>query len=168
MSGSETKRSVTFADLKVSGGSEAAAARNLRTAWSRRLLAPRWARRHSPSCDGLSFYFTARRFPKSKGSIGADYRRDRNKRRGFEEWRLTYMNQSLRLAAVANVVRKGMAVCIMRYHVIYRWAETCMRLEIFAGSPPVKSRRLNMVWTTPVVAEVCVGMEVTSYASAEI
>ncbi|PNG25936.1 pyrroloquinoline quinone precursor peptide PqqA [Methylocella silvestris] len=25
-----------------------------------------------------------------------------------------------------------------------------------------------MAWTTPVITEVCVGMEVTSYASAEI
>ncbi|MGO9672913.1 MAG: pyrroloquinoline quinone precursor peptide PqqA [Methylocella sp.] len=25
-----------------------------------------------------------------------------------------------------------------------------------------------MAWTTPVTTEVCVGMEVTSYASAEI
>jgi coenzyme PQQ precursor peptide PqqA len=25
-----------------------------------------------------------------------------------------------------------------------------------------------MAWTTPVVSEVCVGMEVTSYSSAEI
>jgi len=25
-----------------------------------------------------------------------------------------------------------------------------------------------MTWTTPVLTEVCVGMEVTSYASAEI
>jgi coenzyme PQQ precursor peptide PqqA len=25
-----------------------------------------------------------------------------------------------------------------------------------------------MAWTTPIVAEVCVGMEVTSYESAEI
>ncbi|MBV8849926.1 MAG: pyrroloquinoline quinone precursor peptide PqqA [Methylobacteriaceae bacterium] len=25
-----------------------------------------------------------------------------------------------------------------------------------------------MAWTTPVLTEVCVGMEVTSYASAEI
>jgi coenzyme PQQ precursor peptide PqqA len=26
----------------------------------------------------------------------------------------------------------------------------------------------NMAWTTPTVTEVCVGMEVTSYESAEI
>jgi len=25
-----------------------------------------------------------------------------------------------------------------------------------------------MAWTTPIVSEVCVGMEVTSYSSAEI
>ncbi|MCC3247160.1 pyrroloquinoline quinone precursor peptide PqqA [Methylocystis sp. WRRC1] len=25
-----------------------------------------------------------------------------------------------------------------------------------------------MAWTTPVIVEVCVGMEVTSYSSAEI
>ena len=29
-------------------------------------------------------------------------------------------------------------------------------------------RRPSMAWTTPVLTEVCVGMEVTSYASAEI
>jgi coenzyme PQQ precursor peptide PqqA len=29
-------------------------------------------------------------------------------------------------------------------------------------------REGNMSWTTPVVVEVCIGMEVTSYASAEI
>jgi coenzyme PQQ precursor peptide PqqA len=33
---------------------------------------------------------------------------------------------------------------------------------------PLISRRENMAWTTPVTTEVCVGMEVTSYASAEI
>jgi coenzyme PQQ precursor peptide PqqA len=26
----------------------------------------------------------------------------------------------------------------------------------------------NMSWTVPVVVEVCIGMEVTSYASAEL
>jgi coenzyme PQQ precursor peptide PqqA len=31
-----------------------------------------------------------------------------------------------------------------------------------------KLKELVMAWTTPVVAEVCVGMEVTSYESAEI
>ncbi|WP_156964656.1 pyrroloquinoline quinone precursor peptide PqqA [Methylocapsa aurea] len=25
-----------------------------------------------------------------------------------------------------------------------------------------------MAWTTPIIIEVCIGMEVTSYASAEI
>ncbi|WP_084144072.1 pyrroloquinoline quinone precursor peptide PqqA [Methylocapsa acidiphila] len=25
-----------------------------------------------------------------------------------------------------------------------------------------------MAWTTPIIVEVCIGMEVTSYASAEI
>ena len=29
-------------------------------------------------------------------------------------------------------------------------------------------REWNMAWTTPVVEEVCVGMEVTSYSSAEV
>jgi coenzyme PQQ precursor peptide PqqA len=27
---------------------------------------------------------------------------------------------------------------------------------------------MDMAWTTPVLTEVCVGMEVTSYESAEI
>jgi coenzyme PQQ precursor peptide PqqA len=26
----------------------------------------------------------------------------------------------------------------------------------------------NMTWTTPVITEICIGMEVTSYLSAEI
>ncbi|WP_407341016.1 pyrroloquinoline quinone precursor peptide PqqA [Methylocapsa polymorpha] len=25
-----------------------------------------------------------------------------------------------------------------------------------------------MAWTTPIIVEICIGMEVTSYASAEI
>jgi coenzyme PQQ precursor peptide PqqA len=29
-------------------------------------------------------------------------------------------------------------------------------------------REWNMAWTTPEVVEVCVGMEVTSYSSAEV
>ena len=29
-------------------------------------------------------------------------------------------------------------------------------------------REWNMAWTTPVIEEVCVGMEVTSYLSAEV
>jgi coenzyme PQQ precursor peptide PqqA len=29
-------------------------------------------------------------------------------------------------------------------------------------------RRITMAWTTPAITEVCIGMEVTSYASAEI
>lgn len=31
-----------------------------------------------------------------------------------------------------------------------------------------KLKELHMAWTTPVVTEICVGMEVTSYESAEI
>ncbi|WP_081495627.1 pyrroloquinoline quinone precursor peptide PqqA [Methylocystis parvus] len=27
---------------------------------------------------------------------------------------------------------------------------------------------MTMAWTTPVIVEVCVGMEVTAYSSAEI
>jgi coenzyme PQQ precursor peptide PqqA len=43
--------------------------------------------------------------------------------------------------------------------------------------PPVKEagkavssepEEINMAWTTPVIVEVCVGMEITSYSSAEI
>ncbi|MBU6527790.1 pyrroloquinoline quinone precursor peptide PqqA [Methylocystis sp. MJC1] len=30
------------------------------------------------------------------------------------------------------------------------------------------SEDIDMAWTTPVIVEVCVGMEVTSYSSAEI
>jgi coenzyme PQQ precursor peptide PqqA len=32
----------------------------------------------------------------------------------------------------------------------------------------VLRRRKTMAWTTPVIVEVCVGMEITSYESAEI
>jgi coenzyme PQQ precursor peptide PqqA len=32
----------------------------------------------------------------------------------------------------------------------------------------VQSEEMTMAWTTPVIVEVCVGMEVTSYSSAEI
>jgi coenzyme PQQ precursor peptide PqqA len=31
-----------------------------------------------------------------------------------------------------------------------------------------QSEEMKMAWTTPVIVEVCVGMEVTSYSSAEI
>ena len=31
-----------------------------------------------------------------------------------------------------------------------------------------KPEELTMAWTTPEICEVCVGMEVTAYASAEI
>jgi coenzyme PQQ precursor peptide PqqA len=31
-----------------------------------------------------------------------------------------------------------------------------------------ESRERDMSWTTPVIVEVCIGMEVTSYVSAEI
>jgi coenzyme PQQ precursor peptide PqqA len=37
------------------------------------------------------------------------------------------------------------------------------------GCPPWPTlRERNMSWTTPVIVEVCIGMEVTSYVSAEI
>jgi coenzyme PQQ precursor peptide PqqA len=32
----------------------------------------------------------------------------------------------------------------------------------------VTSREKNMTWTTPEACEICIGMEVTSYMSAEI
>ena len=28
--------------------------------------------------------------------------------------------------------------------------------------------KANMTWTTPIITEICIGMEVTSYISAEI
>lgn len=31
-----------------------------------------------------------------------------------------------------------------------------------------RSRERNMSWTTPVIVEVCIGMEVTGYVSAEL
>ena len=36
------------------------------------------------------------------------------------------------------------------------------------GRKPKKERNDAMVWSTPEVREVCVGMEVTSYLSAEM
>ncbi|WP_446737777.1 pyrroloquinoline quinone precursor peptide PqqA [Rhodoblastus sp. 17X3] len=42
---------------------------------------------------------------------------------------------------------------------------TCMG----GRAPPfIRKRRNNMAWTTPELCEICVGMEVTSYLSAEI
>ncbi|WP_374305999.1 pyrroloquinoline quinone precursor peptide PqqA [Methylocella sp.] len=35
-------------------------------------------------------------------------------------------------------------------------------------SPAFATQEVTMAWNTPVATEVCVGMEVTSYASAEI
>jgi coenzyme PQQ precursor peptide PqqA len=37
-----------------------------------------------------------------------------------------------------------------------------------AGRPPTLTEEINMAWTTPMIVEVCVGMEITSYSSAEI
>lgn len=56
-------------------------------------------------------------------------------------------------------------------------AQTCPLA--FAGEkqdetpPPTRAisfwmEEMNMAWTTPVIVEVCVGMEITSYESAEI
>jgi len=40
---------------------------------------------------------------------------------------------------------------------------------IEAGQSRIKSQtEEKMAWTTPVIVEVCVGMEITSYESAEI
>ncbi|MBV9066284.1 MAG: pyrroloquinoline quinone precursor peptide PqqA [Methylobacteriaceae bacterium] len=44
--------------------------------------------------------------------------------------------------------------------------EGVLLTEKAAAADP--ERRRSMAWTTPVLTEVCVGMEVTSYASAEI
>ena len=32
----------------------------------------------------------------------------------------------------------------------------------------ISFRRIHMAWSAPIVSEICVGMEVTSYESAEI
>jgi len=37
-----------------------------------------------------------------------------------------------------------------------------------AISPPPLVKERNMSWTAPVIVEVCIGMEITSYVSAEI
>ncbi len=34
--------------------------------------------------------------------------------------------------------------------------------------PKFQTEEMTMAWTTPVIVEVCVGMEVTAYSSAEI
>jgi coenzyme PQQ precursor peptide PqqA len=34
--------------------------------------------------------------------------------------------------------------------------------------PPIQLEEINMAWTTPEIVEICVGMEITSYSSAEI
>ncbi|PPD45755.1 MAG: pyrroloquinoline quinone precursor peptide PqqA [Methylocystis sp.] len=36
-----------------------------------------------------------------------------------------------------------------------------------ASGGPVQEE-ITMIWSSPVIVEVCVGMEVTSYSSAEI
>ena len=41
----------------------------------------------------------------------------------------------------------------------------CVQELLCAGN---NQQELDMAWTTPVVTEVCIGMEVTSYESAEI
>ncbi len=33
---------------------------------------------------------------------------------------------------------------------------------------PVPKRNVSMTWTCPEIIEICVGMEITSYESAEI
>ncbi|WP_244613179.1 pyrroloquinoline quinone precursor peptide PqqA [Methylosinus sp. Ce-a6] len=32
----------------------------------------------------------------------------------------------------------------------------------------IRTEEMNMAWTAPVIVEICVGMEITSYESAEI
>jgi len=47
-------------------------------------------------------------------------------------------------------------------------AETLFEVGKSAALDAGVLKEKNMAWTTPVTTEVCVGMEVTSYASAEI
>ncbi len=54
-----------------------------------------------------------------------------------------------------------------------RWGQlpTPTRTANLTGDVLEKSitfRRTTMTWTTPLIEEVCLGMEVTSYESAEI
>ncbi|WP_198290198.1 MULTISPECIES: pyrroloquinoline quinone precursor peptide PqqA [Methylosinus] len=43
------------------------------------------------------------------------------------------------------------------------------RDETFASKGRfLRTEEMNMAWTAPVIVEVCVGMEITSYESAEI
>ena len=48
---------------------------------------------------------------------------------------------------------------------ILRWRNIPDRVRI---SQDMQRKETAMAWTTPEISEVCVGMEVTSYASAEI
>jgi coenzyme PQQ precursor peptide PqqA len=51
----------------------------------------------------------------------------------------------------------------------YAWIGPAPRRVREAGEAlGSKLEEINMAWTTPVIVEVCVGMEITSYSSAEI
>ena len=43
-----------------------------------------------------------------------------------------------------------------------------MSASEIGGLPAIRSREEDMRWTTPVIVETCIEMEVTSYASAAI
>ena len=34
--------------------------------------------------------------------------------------------------------------------------------------PTLSEREMNMAWTTPKIVEICVGLEINSYACAEV
>ncbi|SRR5208282_4882442 len=74
-----------------------------------------------------------------------------------------------------HVDRAAALVEHIRYKVIIRIRLSVPRFRymLLNGRSVVRpqstrSRERNMSWTTPVIVEVCIGMEVTSYVSAEL
>jgi len=67
----------------------------------------------------------------------------------------------------------GASFAYITYKVIIRILLSGRRLRYMvttwaAISPPPLVKERNMSWTAPVIVEVCIGMEITSYVSAEI
>ena len=88
---------------------------------------------------------------------------------------------SIRVSIIPSFIRSRDAVVRSRVarrgHIGSSYKCTsCLGGAIGANVPPEggmcrlveMQREWNMAWTTPEVVEVCVGMEVTSYSSAEV
>jgi coenzyme PQQ precursor peptide PqqA len=58
--------------------------------------------------------------------------------------------------------------CVQLDRVLFVITGSLERSEIDADSMNCQSEEQAMTWTTPQISEVCIGMEVTSYESAEI